>query len=134
MLGYLVFRTIFYYLLKQEVSLEEEIFSKLGQISDEDILVIQNNIDYDFHLSMVYFISFSITIFCRILISVYLICKWTKVLIDPTYIESKLRFYQFFTLGLLEFCVQSLGIYLFMELHILKNEKYHYAYKYLVMP
>ena len=59
---------------------------------------------------MVYYISFAITVYSRIMIRVYLVFQWMNEKIDPSYIENKLTFYQFFSLGSLEFCTQILGI------------------------
>ena len=78
---------------------------------------------------MVYYIAFAIAVYFRIMIRVYLICKWMNKKIDPSYIESKLRFYQFFSLGLAEFCTQILGIHLLLHEMREKDER-DYSYNY----
>ena len=54
---------------------------------------IEERIDEYFVEEMIYLMFFAISVFCRILIRVYLTCKWFNISVDPTYIESKLRFY-----------------------------------------
>lgn len=77
--------------------------------------------------------SFAFTVLCRIIIRIYLIRKWSNYTVNPSYIESKLWFYQFLTLGFLEFCTQCLGIHLLMdELRQKSDERYTYVY--LVRP
>ena len=79
---------------------------------------------------MIYYVAFAIAVYFRIAIRIYLACKWMNQKIDPSYIESKLRFYQFFSLGLAEFCTQILGI----ELLLVERQKddpiEDYAYVY----
>ena len=70
--------------------------------------------DQEFQLA-VFMACFALIHLVRAIMQIYLICKWCSKKSDPTIIESRINFYSFFSLGLLEMIFGLWGIVLYKE-------------------
>jgi len=64
----------------------------------------------------IFFIGFCIVFLTRLILRIYLICKWSNKKIDPTFTEANITFYSFFTLGLFEIIVTLYGLVIYFSL------------------
>lgn len=56
-------------------------------------------------------LTFCIIFVIRLIKSFYILCKWRNKKINPTIKESRVEFYSFFTIGLIEVNTQIIALY-----------------------